>query len=147
MPFQLPDPATPAGASVARRLRDDLLIWLTMVDAKGTPQSVPVWFLWDETQATLLIYNRANAKRLAHIQRNPRVSLHLEAGGGRDCIVITGEAYVSRDDPPADQVSAYREKYQDFMNRYNLPPERLAEDLTVAMHIRPTALRHTANGT
>lgn len=147
MPFQLPDPATPAGASIVRRLRDDQLIWLTTVDARGIPQPVPVWFLWDEAQATLLVYNRAHAKRLAHIRRNPNVALHLEAGGGRDIIVITGEAYISQDDPPADQVSAYIAKYRDFMDRYKLTPERLAEDLTVALRIRPIALRHSVNGT
>jgi len=79
MPFQLPDPATEAGKSVAGRLRDEPLIWLTTIDAKGVPQPAPVWFLWDEAQTTLLIYSRASAKRLVHIQQNPNVSLHLEA--------------------------------------------------------------------
>ena len=73
MTFQLPDPATPFGERVARRLRDERLIWFTTVDAKGTPQPTPVWFLWDEATSTILVYSRADAKRLAHIQQNPRV--------------------------------------------------------------------------
>ena len=43
----LPDPATPFGACVAQRLREDAVIWLTTVAANGTPQPNPVWFLWD----------------------------------------------------------------------------------------------------
>lgn len=34
MHFHLPDPASPSGASIARRLHDEPLIWLTTVDAK-----------------------------------------------------------------------------------------------------------------
>jgi PPOX class probable F420-dependent enzyme len=110
MPFHLPDPASPSGANIARQLHDEPLIWLTTVDAKGVPQPVPVWFLWDEATATLLVYSRASAKRLAHIQQNSNVALHLEASGGREVIVITGKALVSSDDPPADQVLPYVEK-------------------------------------
>src|SRR5438132_1268065 len=35
MTFQLPDPSTPFGERVARRLREERLIWLTTVDARG----------------------------------------------------------------------------------------------------------------
>jgi hypothetical protein len=41
----LPDPATPFGARVARRLRDETVIWLTAVAADGTPQPNPVRLL------------------------------------------------------------------------------------------------------
>src|ERR1700737_3057930 len=92
MTFQLPDPSTLFGERVARRLRDERLIWLTTVDAKGTPQPTPVWFLWDEATSTILVYSRADAKRLAHISQNPRVAFNLDGNGkGGDIIVITGE--------------------------------------------------------
>lgn len=147
MPFQPPDLATPAGESVARRLHDELLIWLTTVDAKGMPQPTPIWFLWDEARLTLLIYSRANAKRLIHIRQHPDVALHLEAGGGRDAIIITGEAYMSTDDPPADQVLAYIEKYREFFSRFQVTPQQLANDLVIPLRIRPVALRYARNGT
>src|SRR5215472_18144890 len=105
MTFQLPDPSTPFGERVARRLRDEPLIWFTTVDAKGTPQPTPVWFLWDEATTTFLIYSRAEAKRLTHIQQNPRVALNFDGNGkGGDIIVILGEARVSPTDPSADQL-------------------------------------------
>lgn len=147
MPFQLPDSATPAGANIAHRLREEPLIWLTTVDAKGVPQPNPVWFLWDEGQSTLLIYSRANAKRLAHIQQNPDVSLHLEAGGGREVIVITGKAYVSTNDPPVDHVPAYRDKYHDFFRQLQFTPQQLAASISVPLRIRPMTLRYAQSGT
>ena len=31
----------------AKRLRDELIVWLTTVSRLGQPQSSPVWFWWD----------------------------------------------------------------------------------------------------
>jgi hypothetical protein len=124
MTFQLPDPSTQFGERVARRLRDERLIWFTTVDAKGTPQPTPVWFLWDEATSTFLIYSRADGN-----------------GTGGDIIVITGAARVSSDDPPADQLPTYVEKYRDFIARTYNTPENFASIYSVALRIRPTALR------
>jgi PPOX class probable F420-dependent enzyme len=142
MTFQLPDPATPFGERVARRLRDERLIWLTTVDTKGTPQPTPVWFLWDEATSTILIYSRADAKRLTHIQQNPRVSLNFDGNGsGGDIIVITGQAQVSTDDPPADQLPSYVEKYRTFIARSYSTPEQFASVYSVALRVHPSAIR------
>ncbi len=142
MTFQLPDPSTPFGERVARRLRNERLIWLTTVDAKGMPQPTPVWFLWDETNSTILIYSRADAKRLVHLQRNPRVALNFDGNGkGGDIIVITGEAHLSIDDPPADNLPVYVEKYHDFIARGFTTPENFASIYSVALRIRPIAVR------
>jgi len=142
MTFQLPDPSTPFGGRVARRLRDERLIWLTTVDAKGMPQPTPVWFLWDEASSTFLIYSRADAKRLAHLQQNPRVALNFDGSGtGGDIIVITGHAVVSSNDPPADQLPTYVEKYRDFIARTYSTPDRFASIYSVALRIRPVAIR------
>jgi PPOX class probable F420-dependent enzyme len=142
MTFQLPDPATPFGERVARRLHGECLIWLTTVDAKGMPQPTPVWFLWDEATSTLLIYSRADAKRLEHMQQNSRVALNFDGNGsGGDIIVITGQAQVSTDDPPADQLPTYVEKYRDFIARRYNTPENFASIYSVALRIHPIAIR------
>jgi len=142
MTFQLPDPSTPFGERVARRLRDERLIWLTTVDAKGMPQPTPVWFLWDEATSTLLIYSRADAKRLAHLQQNSLVALNFDGNGsGGDIIVITGRAKVSLADPPADRLPAYVEKYRDFIARRYTTPENFASIYSVALRVRPSAIR------
>src|SRR5579864_1824103 len=142
MTFQLPDPSTEFGERVARRLRDERLIWLTTVDTKGTPQPTPVWFLWDEATSTFLIYSRAEAKRLAHIQQNPKVALNFDGNGmGGDIIVITGQVQVSPDDPPAYQVPAYAEKYKEFIARSFATAENFSSLYPVALRVHPTGIR------
>jgi PPOX class probable F420-dependent enzyme len=142
MTFQLPDPSTPFGERVARRLRDERLIWFTTVDAKGMPQPTPVWFLWDEATSTILIYSRADAKRLKHLQQNPKIALNFDGNGtGGNIIVITGEGHVSPDDPPADRLPVYVEKYRDFIARLYATPEKFAAVYSVALRIRPFAIR------
>jgi PPOX class probable F420-dependent enzyme len=143
MAFQLPDPSSPFGEQVTRRLRNEPVIWLTTVDAKGTPQPTPVWFLWDEATSTFLIYSRADAKRLAHMQQNPRVALNFDGNGkGGDIIVITGQVKISSDDPPADQLPTYVEKYRGFIAQ--LPystPEKFASVYSVALRVHPLVIR------
>src|SRR5215470_16627051 len=95
----LPDPSTEFGERVARRLRDEVVIWMTVIDAKGTPQPTPVWFLWENN--SFLIYSRGDARRLEHIKHNPRVSLNLDGNGkGGDIVVFSGEATLSLGEPP-----------------------------------------------
>jgi PPOX class probable F420-dependent enzyme len=148
VPFQPPDPATPAGKSIARRLHDELFVWLTTVDEQGTPHSLPVGFLWDEPQGTLLIYSAPGGERerLAHIQQNPRVGLHFDMSGG-DFVIITGEAFVSADDPSSDQLPAWVGKYQDFFAQLGMTMQRAAELAPVALRVRPLLLRYTPNPT
>ncbi len=142
MTFQLPDPLTPFGERVARRLHDERLIWLTTVDAKGMPQPTPVWFLWDEAASNFLIYSRADAKRLVHLQQNSRVALNFDGNGsGGDIIVITGQGRVSSDDPSADQLPTYVEKYRNFIARRYSTPENFASIYSVALRILPIAIR------
>jgi PPOX class probable F420-dependent enzyme len=147
MAFQLPDPSTPFGERVARRLREDHLIWFTTVDAKGTPQPNPIWFLWDEATSTVLMYSQPEAKRLAHIPHNPRVSLNLDGdGNGGNIIVLTGVAQVSPNDPPADQIPAFVEKYRDLITRLygkisDEAAKRFASSYSVPVRIHPTAIR------
>jgi PPOX class probable F420-dependent enzyme len=142
MAFQLPDLSTLFGERVARRLRDERLMWLTTVDAYGTPQPTPVWFLWGEATSTFLIYSRSDAKRLEHIKQNPRVALNFDGNGsGGDIIVFTGEVEVSSVDPPADQLPAYIEKYRDFIARRYDTPEKFASIYSVALRIKPGRIR------
>jgi PPOX class probable F420-dependent enzyme len=136
----LPDPSTPFGERVARRLRAERVIWLTTVGADGTPQPNPVWFLWDDD--SFLVYNRADAKRLEHIARNPRVAFNFDGNGsGGDIIVITGDARITQDDPPADRHPTYAEKYADFIARRYETPAKFAAAYPVTLRVMPTRIR------
>ena len=138
MAFQLPDPATPLGKRVAERLRNDQFIWLTTVDAGGTPQPTLVWFLWDAATATILIYSRSDAKRLAHLRQHQRVALHFDGDGeGDDVIVFTGTGVFSADDPPADQTAPYLEKYRESI----ISPPKFAATFSVPLRVHPLSIR------
>lgn len=136
----MPDTSTPFGERVARRLRDAHLIWLTTVGADGMPQPNPVWFLWNGE--TMLIYTLRDAKRLAHIARNPRVALNFDGdGNGGDIIVIAGEAWLTPQEPPADQLPAYVEKYKDLITRIGHTPASFAAHYSVPFRVRPIKVR------
>jgi PPOX class probable F420-dependent enzyme len=134
------DESTEFGARAARRLREEPLAWLTTVDGRGTPQPVPVWFLWDGADG-ILLYSRPGTAKLRNVEVNPRVSLHLDGNGqGGDIVVCIGAARVS-DDPPADRVPEYVEKYGELVERNRWTPESFAADYAVPLRITITRIR------
>jgi PPOX class probable F420-dependent enzyme len=140
MSSALPSAETEFGRRVAARLRDEHLIWLTTVATDGTPQPNPVWFYWDGE--SFLIYSLNEAARLEHIRRNPRVALHFDGNGhGGNIVIFTGDARISADDPPADQLDVYCEKYRDFIARSFGTPAEFAARYSVPVRIVPTRVR------
>lgn len=141
MAFALPDPSTEFGARVARRLTEEAVAWLTLVDAGGTPQPAPIWFLWDGD--TALIYSAGQAKRLAHLRANPRVSLSLDSNGrGGDIVVLTGEIVDAPGEPAVPGNPAYLEKYgASIAARSWRTPEVFAETFSVPLRFRPARVR------
>ena len=128
------DTSTDFGRRVERRLRDEKIGWLTTVDADGTPQPVPVWFLWDGGDSVLL-YSQVAKPKLRNIERNPHVSLHLDGNGqGGDIVVAVGEARAS-EDPPPNEVPEYVEKYRGLMDRNGWSPDEFARLYPVPIRI------------
>lgn len=139
MPFAI-DTATPFGERAQRRLRDERIAWLTTTSADGTPQPIPVWFLWDG-EDSFLIYSKPATAKLRNVAERPRVALHLESDGqGSDIVVVLGDLAIS-DDPPAHAVPAYVEKYAAFIARNSWTPESFADDYSVPLRLQATALR------
>jgi PPOX class probable F420-dependent enzyme len=137
----LPDAGSEFGRRVRGRLRDEQVIWLTTCGADGTPQPNPVWFVWQEP-ATLLIYNRADARRLAHLRRRQRVAAHFDGNGrGGDVVVLTGKAELLPGAPGPHEQSAYAAKYHDAMIRVSGSLEAFAEAYPVAMAVRVDRVR------
>jgi PPOX class probable F420-dependent enzyme len=136
----LPDASTPYGERVRRRLREDVVAWLTTVGADGTPQPNPVWFWWDGQ--SFLIYNRASARRLSHVRRRPEVSLKLDSNGsGGDIVVIGGRAELRGGEPPAHEVPEYLAKYGERMAAVSGSAEAFSRAYPVAMRVRPLRVR------
>jgi PPOX class probable F420-dependent enzyme len=70
------------------------------------------------------------------------VALHLDGDGqGGDIVVVTGEARIVADVPPADQVPEYVAKYRQGITRIGMTPESFARAYPVAIRITPRHLR------
>jgi PPOX class probable F420-dependent enzyme len=143
-PFQLPDPSTPSGQAIVRRLYTEPFIWLTTIDENDVPQPLPVTFWWDEARSTFLTYSRTDRGRLSHIQRNPNVALHFDVSGG-DILIITGKMLVSTDDPPSDQLPEWVEKYRDLYARLGMTPAQSAKSAIQPLRVLPLTLRYSPN--
>jgi PPOX class probable F420-dependent enzyme len=136
----LPDPATPFGERVRRRLREDLVIWLTTVGSDLTPQPNPVWFLWESDG--LLVYNRSMAHRLRHVRGRPRVSLNFDSDGrGGDIVVMTGSGAVADGDPAPHEHAAYVAKYGAMMTRVSGTLEEFSRQYPVLLRVRGLRVR------
>jgi PPOX class probable F420-dependent enzyme len=134
------DTATDFGARVARRLDEEIVIWLTTVDSHGTPQPRPVWFLWDGE--AFFIYSMPGAHKVDHIRRGSRVALNLNTNKtGGDVVVITGDAVTDPLAPPADQNEGYVAKYAEHMAAIGYTPESFAAAYSVPIRVTPTDLR------
>ncbi|WP_272476345.1 TIGR03667 family PPOX class F420-dependent oxidoreductase [Baekduia alba] len=132
------DETTDFGARAAAHLRDDVIVWLTSVAPSGAPLPTPVWFLWDGASG-LRIQSLPTAKRAAHLQANPHVSLNFEGDGvGGDVVVLSGRATVKTAEP---QLDGYVEKYRDRMEAIGLTPEQFGARYSTVLDIELTRLR------
>jgi PPOX class probable F420-dependent enzyme len=128
------DETTEFGAHAAKRLREDIIGWLTTVTAEGAPRPVPIWFLWDGGRSVLL-YSRPEKRKLANIAGNPHVSLNLDSDGiDADIVICWGEIRVS-DDPPANDVPDYIAKYAKPIEALGWTPDGFAADFSVPLRI------------
>ena len=133
------DQSTEFGAHAARRLREEVIGWLTTVTARGAPRPIPVWFLWDGDRS-ILLYSRPEKRKLENIAANPNVSLNLDSDGvDADIVICWGEIRGS-DDPPANQVPEYVEKYAERIAALGWTPESFAGDFSVPLRIDVTRI-------
>ncbi|MCO1657238.1 TIGR03667 family PPOX class F420-dependent oxidoreductase [Pseudonocardia humida] len=137
----LPDTSTEFGSRVERRLRDEVVAWMTLVDPGGSPQPAPIWFLWDG--ATALVNSDRNAKRLTHLRRNPKVALHLDGDGrGGDIVVLTGEVVVDATAPAPPDNQPYLAKYgEQITGGLWGTAEVFAQTYNVALRFTPHRVR------
>ncbi|MCA2210118.1 TIGR03667 family PPOX class F420-dependent oxidoreductase [Nocardia rosealba] len=133
------DVSTPLGATVAARLADEHVVWLTTIGADGTPQPNPVWFLWRED--TFLIYTMPKAKRLRHLARNPRASLNFNSSSsGGEVAVFTGSARVG--EPVSDDaLAAFASNYTRGFVDIEMTRDEFFDTYSVPIHITPDHLR------
>jgi PPOX class probable F420-dependent enzyme len=132
------DENTEFGARAARRLREEIVVWMTTVTPAGSPVPRPVWFIWDGAESVLMFSQPG--PRVRNIEANPRVTLSFDGNGrGGDIIVFSGTAAVEPE-TPATQSPEYLAKYDDHIARIGLTPETFAERYSVPVRIAFTRL-------
>jgi PPOX class probable F420-dependent enzyme len=131
------DEGTEFGARVARRLREEQVVWLTTVTPAGAPLPRPVGFVWDGGE-TVSVYSQPGA-RVRNIAANPQVTLHFDGDGrGGDIVVLSGTAQVDADAPAADANPAHLAKYAAQIKAFGMTPAAYAARFSVPLRIRLT---------
>ncbi len=133
------DETTEYGARVARRLREEIVVWLTTVTPSGAPLPRPVGFLWDG-QDIVSIYSQPGA-RVRNIARNPKVTLNFDGDGeGGDIVVLSGIAEVDESRPSAVANTAWIAKYANEWERWGMTAEAFGHRFSVPLRIRISAV-------
>jgi PPOX class probable F420-dependent enzyme len=133
------DLATEFGRTVASRLKNEAVIWLTTVTPKGVPQPNPVWFYWDGEK--ILIYSQPTSYRIRNMQHNPMVSLNLQGVDvlGEGVVVMVGEAKLVFGYQQMHPL--YEAKYAKYLAEIAQTTENMVADYSVEITIRPSRLR------
>jgi PPOX class probable F420-dependent enzyme len=132
------DESTGFGARVAAHLREEIVVWMTVVTRSGGPLPMPVWFLWEGGESVVM-FSQVGA-RVRNLEANPNVSLNFAGNGrGGDIVVLSGTATIGG--PPANEVGAYVQKYEDHIQRIGHTPETFAQKYSVPVRIELTKLR------
>jgi len=104
------DRSNPFQARAADRLTSEQVGWLVTVNADGTPEPSPVWFLWDGADR-VLIYSQ-ETKKVRNIEARPRVAFHFNADEhGGNVVIFTGSAVIDRGHPLVIDNQPYLVKY------------------------------------
>ena len=130
------DTTTEVGKRAEARLKEEEISWITTVRSDGQPQTVPVWFLWDDNG--VLIYSQPNRQKLRNITRNLRVGLNLNSNEqGNDVVRLEGSASIDEDAPLSSEVAPYVEKYRESIARIGYDVEGFARAYSVAVRVTP----------
>ncbi len=134
------DPNDDRADHVIGRLETAGVGWLTTVAADGTPQTSPIWFLWDGEE--ILLYS-LDSPRVQNLAENPRVSFNLDGNGrGGEIVVIEGTARIDGDAPSPAENLEYIAKYKPVMDEYGWTLEWFADRYAVPIRIAPTKYRY-----
>ena len=134
------EPGTDDADHALQRLQTERIGWLTTVAADGTPQTSPIWFLWDGEE--FLIYSLDSA-RVRNLGSESRVSLNLDGNGmGGDIVIVEGTARIDTTAPSAAENAQYLAKYKAVMDDYGWTPEWFAGRYSVPIRVAPTKYRY-----
>jgi PPOX class probable F420-dependent enzyme len=128
-------PLQPPSDHVAKRLRDNVIIWFSTVRPDGRPHLVPVWFLWQN--GTILIFSKSDQK-IRNLRANPRVMMALDdTQGGDDVVLIEGMTELI-EGIKVTTSPEYLAKYSAQFQGMHWTAEAMEASYTQALRITPT---------
>ena len=89
----------------------------------------------------VLTYSQADARRLANIRRQPRVSPSLDSNGGTGIVVLAGTAEILDDYPAMPRNPAWLEKYGEAIDARFGSAAKFAERFSIPVRIHLTRVR------
>ncbi len=123
-----------------RRLRTDIVGWLTTVDSSGTPMSSVISFFWDGE--SIVFYSEPDTVKARNLAVNSRVSFHLNSDEiGNGMVTLEGDCVLAHDAPPSHEWPKYLAKYEEPYRRWGMDPDETAEQFWVAYRISPERVR------
>ena len=131
---------SPLGRKALRKLKRELVLWLTSVDERGRPQPRPVWFHWNGED--VLIFSQPKAGKVRQIAARPDVSLHFNTDeAGTEVVVLLGTAHLIPPPIPPNRLKAYLRKYRGGIADLEMTPATFQAAYSVPIVIQPTRLR------
>jgi PPOX class probable F420-dependent enzyme len=126
-----------AAVRIDRLLRTEQVVWLSSVNADGTPHLVPIWFSWDGEE--LLIASKPNARKVVNLRANPSVMLALgEPDDDFDVGMVEGIAELLDEPAAAVMPASHLAKYRRQMAAIGLSAEEFLATYSQVIRIRPT---------
>ena len=124
---------------VARRLDEELIVWITTVRADGQPQSAPVWFVREGEEIRIW---SMEGQRITNLSKNPKVSLHLnDDGRGDNIVIIEAEATLDRLAGPGSAHTEFARRYQPVLDSYKQMWDWFDRGYPVPLRIKPARIR------
>jgi PPOX class probable F420-dependent enzyme len=142
----LPEPVRSAllaadAADVREHLANDVVGWLTTVAPDGRPQTAVISFLWDGDG--ILFYSRPDTPKIRNMTAHPDVSFHLNCDPyGDHIVVIEGLAGRAPHEARSDAHRAYRRKYREPYEHWDMDAKSTADEFSVPIRILPERVRY-----
>lgn len=80
----------------AERLIANRNFWVVTVSAEGRPHALPVWGVWDDTDARFAFFCGPRARKARNLAANPRAVIMTESTV--ECLSLEGRAALVEDD-------------------------------------------------
>jgi PPOX class probable F420-dependent enzyme len=136
------DPSVPRDAAVLARLESEEIGWLGSNGRDGFPHAMPVWFVWHD--GAIVTFSQPKAAKTKNLRLDPRALFHLEAGeDGEQVHVFQGTVEFLPETTTewlARNGAAYRVKYAKGLANLGWTEQRLADDFSVVIAVRPHKL-------